>query len=413
MNVIENIREGLRSVQANMLRSVITALIVATGITSLVGALTAVDGIEKSVTESLTSLGANSFDIESKSNRGANQQGRTEKSYPRITLRQALQFARGFTNRGSVSLSATLTMIAEISRSSKKTNPNVTVMGANTDYALIKALDFAHGRNLSEMEFESGAQVAILGYKIWRTLYAEKEEIVGSEVTILGARFRVIGALAEKGGFGDPSFNFDNMIIIPLKKANQMAGGRSLWYRITVAVPDPTQVDEAMGEATALMRRIRGDQPGREDSFNIDNNISLLESTAKIAGYIRIAGFGLGFVTLLGSAIALMNIMLVSVTERTREIGIRKALGATPRRIRQQFVIEAIVVCLLGGALGIVLGILAGNAGAKIMGMKSYIIPWVWIFFGLAVCVLVGLVSGYYPAHKASRLDPIESLRFE
>ncbi len=413
MNLMENIREGLRSVQANMLRSVITSLIVATGITSLVGALTAVDGIEKSVTESLTSLGANSFDIESKTNRGASREGRTEKSYPRISMREALQFARDFSHKGSVSLSATLTMIAEISRNSKKTNPNVTVTGANTDYALIKGLDFKEGRNMSELEFESGAQVAILGYKIWKTLYEENEKIEGSEVTVLGARFRVIGALAEKGGFGDPSFNFDNMIIIPLKKANQMAGGRSLWYRITVAVSDAATVDEAMGEATALMRRIRGDRPGREDSFNIDNNVSLLESTAKIAGYIRIAGFGLGFVTLLGSSIALMNIMLVSVTERTREIGIRKALGATPLRIRQQFVIEAIVVCLLGGVLGIVLGILAGNAGAKFMGMQSYIIPWFWIFFGIVVCVVVGLISGYYPAYKASRLDPIESLRFE
>jgi putative ABC transport system permease protein len=223
----------------------------------------------------------------------------------------------------------------------------------------------------------------------------------------------VIGTLAEKGGFGDPSFNFDNMIIIPIKKANQMAKGRSLWYRITVAIPDATQVDFAMGEATSLMRRIRGDQPGREDSFIVDNNITLLERTSQIAGYIRTAGFGLGFVTLLGSAIALMNIMLVSVTERTREIGVRKALGATPLRIRQQFVIEAIVVCLLGGLLGILLGILAGNAGAKFMGMKNYIIPWFWIFFGLFVCVVVGLLSGYYPAHKASKLDPIESLRFE
>jgi putative ABC transport system permease protein len=132
-----------------------------------------------------------------------------------------------------------------------------------------------------------------------------------------------------------------------------------------------------------------------------------------MAGYVRTAGFLIGFVTLLGSSIALMNIMLVSVTERTREIGVRKALGATPLRIRQQFVTEAIVVCLLGGALGILLGILIGNLGARFLGMDSYIVPWVWIFFGLFVCVFVGLLSGYYPAHKASKLDPIESLRFE
>jgi putative ABC transport system permease protein len=413
MNMMENVREGLRSVQANMLRSVITAMIVAIGITALVGALTAVDGIEESVTESLSSLGANSFDIESRTNRGSSQQGMMEKSYPRIKMHEALQFVEGFEYPASVSVSANLTQIAEISRNSKKTNPNVQVLGANADFAVIKALEFVQGRNLSDLEFSYGSQVAILGHKVRQTLYGENENVVGSEITILGARFRVIGAIAEKGGFGDPGSNFDNMIIIPLRKANQMAKGRSLWYRITVAITDPTQVDFAMGEATALMRKIRGDRPGKDDSFLVDNNLTLLQRTAEIAGYIRGAGFGLGFVTLLGSAIALMNIMLVSVTERTREIGVRKALGATPLRIRQQFVIEAIVVCGLGGLLGILLGILAGNAGARFMGMDNYIIPWFWIFFGLFVCIMVGLLSGYYPAHKASKLDPIESLRFE
>jgi putative ABC transport system permease protein len=192
-----------------------------------------------------------------------------------------------------------------------------------------------------------------------------------------------------------------------------MAKGRSLWYRLTVGIDDINNVDNAMGEATGLMRRIRQDRIGNENSFELERSVSLAERTAQMAGYVRTAGFLIGFVTLLGSSIALMNIMLVSVTERTREIGVRKALGATPLRIRQQFVTEAIVVCLLGGALGILLGILIGNLGARFLGMDSYIVPWVWIFFGLFVCVFVGLLSGYYPAHKASKLDPIESLRFE
>jgi putative ABC transport system permease protein len=198
----------------------------------------------------------------------------------------------------------------------------------------------------------------------------------------------VIGVIEEKGQSLEG--NFDNMVLVPIRVANQMAKGRSLWYRLTVGIDDINNVDNAMGEATGLMRRIRQDRIGNENSFELERSVSLAERTAQMAGYVRTAGFLIGFVTLLGSSIALMNIMLVSVTERTREIGVRKALGATPLRIRQQFVTEAIVVCLLGGALGILLGILIGNLG-----------------------VFVGLLSGYYPAHKASKLDPIESLRFE
>jgi putative ABC transport system permease protein len=167
-----------------------------------------------------------------------------------------------------------------------------------------------------------------------------------------------------------------------------------------------------MGEATGLLRRIRGDDPGQPDSFELEKSEALNELNS-LMGIAKGVGFGIGIVTLLGASIALMNIMLVSVTERTREIGVRKALGATPSRIKQQFVIEAIVVCLIGGAVGVILGILVGNIFSRILGNDSFVLPWLWIVIGFSVCVLVGLVSGYYPARKASRLDPIESLRFE
>jgi putative ABC transport system permease protein len=171
-------------------------------------------------------------------------------------------------------------------------------------------------------------------------------------------------------------------------------------------------MEYAMGEATGLMRRIRGDDPGRPNSFELERSETLAELDSLI-GKAQLVGFCIGIVTLLGASIALMNIMLVSVTERTREIGVRKALGATPLKIKQQFVIEAIVVCLLGGILGVILGILAGNFASTLLGNKSFVVPWGWIIVGFVVCVLVGLISGYYPAHKASKLDPIDSLRFE
>jgi putative ABC transport system permease protein len=190
-----------------------------------------------------------------------------------------------------------------------------------------------------------------------------------------------------------------------------MASGRGLDYNITVAVTDPTKMEMAMGEATGLMRSIRRDQLGQPNSFELDKS-DTLEDLASLMGIITWVGLGIGFITLLGSSIALMNIMLVSVTERTREVGIRKALGATPMKIRQQFIIEAIVVCMLGGFAGILLGVGIGNLAASFMNM-SPVIPWLWMFVGLAVCVAVGLLSGYYPANKAAKLDPIESLRFE
>lgn len=411
MNLIENIKEGLRSVQANLLRSVLTALIVAIGITSLVGILTAIDGIEHSVNESLSSLGVNTFDIRSKTNRYGNRQGVTDKTVAQLKMNEVFRFIDQYKVPSTISLYAEITQIAEVKHLSNKTNPNVFVAGVNDDYMPIKGLEVDKGRNFSKLEIQYGSQVVILGYKIFTTLYKANEDPIGTEITFSGVQFRVIGVLKEKGQLSD--HNYDNMVLIPTIKGNQMAQGRGLYYELTVGIADPTQIDYAMGEATGLMRNIRQDRPGKADSFQLEKSETLAQELESITGALRMGGFGIGFITLLGASIALMNIMLVSVTERTREVGVRKALGATPKRIRQQFVIEAIVVCLLGGIAGIILGILVGNLMSRGMGITSFVLPWLWMFVGLGVCVFVGLISGYYPAQKASKLDPIESLRFE
>lgn len=411
MNLIENIKEGLRSVQANLLRSVLTALIVAIGITSLVGILTAIDGIEYSVNESLSSLGVNTFDIRSKQNRNSNRQGMTEKVFAQLKMSETFRFIEQYNIPSTISLSADITQIAEVKHMSKKTNPNVYVRGVNDDYMTIKGLEIDKGRNFSKLEVQYGSQVAVIGYKVYSTLYGKNEDPVGTEVSFSGMQFRVIGVLKEKGQLADS--NYDNMVFVPIIKGNQMAGGRGLWYELTVGIEDPTQMDYAMGEATGVMRNIRRDRPGQANSFDLEKSETLAQELESITSGLRIGGFGIGFITLLGASIALMNIMLVSVTERTREVGVRKALGATPKRIRQQFVIEAIVVCLLGGIAGVIFGILIGNLLSRAMGITAFVVPWTWMMVGLIVCIVVGLISGYYPAHKASKLDPIESLRFE
>ena len=407
--MLENIREGLRSIKANLLRSILTAVIVTFGITALVGSLTAVDGIGYTLNESLASLGANTFDIASKRNRGSSQQGIKEKVYKSLQLNEVQRFISNYKFTANISLSADLTGIAEVKHGSKKTNPNIRVTGINDDYMFVKSLNFEKGRNFSPLEIQYGTKAVVMGKKVHDAVFDANEEAVGSEISFKGTQFRVIGVLKEKGQLAED--NFDNMVFVPVIVANQMASGRGLDYEVTVAVQDATKLEMAMGDATGLMRSIRRDQIGQANSFELDKS-DTLSNLNNLMDIITWVGLGIGFVTLLGSSIALMNIMLVSVTERTREVGVRKALGATPLKIRQQFIVEAIVVCLLGGIVGVILGVAVGNLGAKAMGM-SFVMPWLWIVVGLIVCMAVGLLSGYYPANKASKLDPIESLRFE
>ncbi len=411
MNLLENFKEGLRSVQANLLRSILTALIVAIGITSLVGILTAIDGIEYSVSESLSSLGVNTFDIYSKRNRNRNQQGIKEEVERPVYLQEMEKFIQKYNIPSAISLSASLSQIAEVKHGSNKTNPNIGVMGVNEEYLAIKGLNIEKGRNFSTLEIQYGSKVVVLGTKVVEAIFDDNEEVINSEVSLKGTRFRVIGILKEKGQLSED--NYDNMAFIPVVVANQLASGRGLDYMLTVGINDASQIEMAMGEATGVMRSIRQDRVGDANSFEMEKSETLAENLESITGALRIGGFGVGFITLLGASIALMNIMMVSVTERTREVGVRKALGATPLRIRQQFVIEAIVVCILGGIAGIIMGIGIGNVISRAIGIDTFVIPWLWMLVGLIICIVVGLLSGYYPAYKASRLDPIESLRFE
>ncbi|PSL21527.1 ABC transporter permease [Dyadobacter jiangsuensis] len=414
MIIRENIEEGLRSIQSNLLRTVLTAMIIAIGITSLVGILTAIDGIQGSVNSSFADLGANTFTVRNRVDDDFRSGGRRSKQYPSVTYRQAKTFADKFktTYQATASLSADIAGAVQVNYRSNKTNPNSNVVGSDEQYLGINGYKISLGRNLDRNDLEKSLNVAVLGQEIARKLF-ERADPLNKEITFMGSRYKVIGVLDKKGSLGGNN-NSDRLILIPLEDGRGLAANRTLTYNITASAPNVSDGDMIVEEARGMMRRIRNDELGKEDSFTIDRADAMVKDFANITGYLRIGGFVIGTVTLLGASIALMNIMLVSVTERTREIGIRKSLGATPRVIRMQFLIEAIVVCILGGIGGLILGIIVGNSITGVISENAtFVVPWLWMAVGIAICVMVGVLSGIYPAIKASRLDPIEALRYE
>ncbi len=411
MNILENIGEGLNSIKGNKLRTILTASVIAIGISSLVGILTAIDAIRGSVEDSFSNLGSKTFTISDKRMRGSNG-GKKSKIFAKIKFEELQKFKNKFEKSEMVSLSSVLSGNAEVKRDSKVTNPNVMIRGTDDNFLAIDGYDLSEGRNFSSNEIQSGSLVAIITSDIKTLLFDDNESPINGKINFLGVSCRVIGTLKSKGSASGGG-NFDRRVIVPLNVARVIASERNLRFQATVAIDEFYEADESIGLATGLMRSIRGDRPIDENSFEIRANQSIAERLDEISIYLKLGGFTIGFITLLGASIGLMNIMLVSVTERTREIGLRKSLGATPNKIRQQFLIEAVVICQMGGFGGIVMGIGIGNLIAQIIGSNSFIIPWVWVFFGVITSMIVGLMSGYIPAHKASRLDPIDSLRFE
>ncbi|WP_192820801.1 ABC transporter permease [Rufibacter sp. LB8] len=411
MNLLENTKEGFRSIKSNLLRTVLTALIISIGIMSLVGILTAIEGIKYSVSSTFSTLGANSFDIEKKWDGGGQRDGRQRKVYPNITEFQARQYKNLMEGKARVSLSTFLAGGTTVKAGNIKTNPNISVLGGDENFLVNENIDLELGRPFSNTEHENGAPVAIIGEDVAKKLFP-KGSPEGKNIQMLGRKFKVIGKIKSTGG-GMGGGGNNQQIIIPLETATQIPTPSKPTYQIKSAILNDNSLPFAMEEAAGIMRKLRQDRLGQEDSFEITRSDSVEQTLNDITGYLKTGGFLVGFITLLGASIGLMNIMMVSVTERTREIGVRKALGATIKQIRLQFLIEAIVICVLGGVAGIFLGVLMGNVISAVIGAGEFFVPWLWMTVGMLICITVGLISGYYPAYKASKLDPIESLRYE
>ncbi len=407
----ENIIIALSTVKSQLLRTILTVLIIAVGIAALVGILTAIDGIKNSINNNFSSVGANTFTIR---NRGVNIHiGRRGKRMPRyriISYEEAFRFRNIFNDKYITSISALATFSATVKYFSNKTNPNVSVFGSDQNYLITSGYEIEKGRNFSEQEILNGSNSVLIGKNLISNLFSNGQNPLDKIISIGNGKYKIIGVLKEKGS--SMGFGGDKNVIIPMNNMRQNFSKPDISYVINILSPSPGELNNVIGEATGLFRIIRKLNLSEESNFEVIKSDNLANMLIENIQYVTLAATLIGFITLLGAAIGLMNIMLVSVTERTREIGIRKAIGANQITIRNQFLIEALVICQLGGLLGIILGILIGNTITLFLG-GDFIIPWLWIFMGISLCFFVGIISGIYPANRAAKLDPIEALRTE
>ena len=403
---------AFQSIRTNMLRAVLTLLIIAFGIMALVGILTAIDAITYSLNDNFSGLGANSFSIERKWGQvKSNKGGRRQKAGEPVSYRQATEFKERYVFPARVSLSFWATNLATVKYGDEKTNPNIGFVGVDENYFDVKGMDIEFGRGFSQSEVEDGQAKVVIGQEIAKKLFKEKPEKALDQIVLVGNnRYRVVGVLLSKGS--SMGSNNDRAVFAPLTSVKALYGTEDTDYEIVVATNNATDMDAAQSEAMGVFRQVRRLRPGEEEDFEVFSSNSLVAILKDNTVTLRLATIAIGLMTLLGAAIGLMNIMLVSVTERTREIGIYKALGATRRSILLQFLTEAVIICQIGGLVGIFLGILMGNIVTPLLG-GSFLIPWGWMFLGFTLCMIVGILSGFYPAMKAARLDPIESLRYE
>ncbi|MBM3873432.1 MAG: ABC transporter permease [Verrucomicrobia bacterium] len=408
MQLTEILKLATGALASNKLRSGLTMLGIAVGVFSVIGVMTVISGLRSNIEQGLNVLGANSFQL--------TRTPPINFSDPRqrFANRRNIDYTMATRLRDLLGDSATVSLQIRrqgrvVTYLDRRTNPNVLLGGTDEHFVTSRNFDVAGGRNLGREDVEFGRPVVVLGADVSNRIFIN-EEPVGKLVRIDGQNYTVIGVLAAKGSsFGQSQ---DNVAIIPITRFLQVYGNAGRSISINVQAPSQELLPAVQDRAIGTMRLVRGLDPEDPNDFEVFSNDSLIEAFNSIAGIVAVGAFVISAIALLASGVGVMNIMLVSVTERTKEIGIRKSIGAKKRNILSQFLIEAVTLSLAGGLAGVGFGIIAGNGVALVLSAEM-IFPWAWALAGLLVCGGIGVTFGMYPAWKAANLDPIEALRYE
>ncbi len=425
MNSRDILSLAFRTVRSNKLRTGLTVSIIAFGIMALIGIITAIKAMNQKFTESFSTMGANAFTVRYKernirfgndnndevklSKKGKRKEKKSSLG-KRITKDEAEYFVQryDFPSLKGISIFGNRNNI--LSHETRKTSPNVLLFGGDENYLQLNGFTLLLGRNLNRQDLLSGRNVCLLGYDVAKKLFKEGvERAVNSVVRVNNIPYRVLGVLESRGSsFG---FSRDNVVISTYNNVDRnFPSGFS--FVIGVMTGDLLKVAEAMGEAEGIFRGVRKLNTTEENNFVIDRSDSIAEKAMNSLRFLTVSATVIGLITLIGAAIGLMNIMLVAVSERTREVGLVKAIGGKRRMVSRQFLVEAIIISVLGALFGIILGVGVGNLFSIVLN-TGFVVPWNWVLYGIIICTLVGLLAGLYPALKAGRLNPIEALRYE
>ncbi len=413
-HIFREIRESLSmamaALKANKLRSVLTLLSMAVGVFSIIAVMTAMGVMINSIENGLSQLGANTFQVQRMPEFGSDDPRERMKLRNRkiIKYEQGLVVKERATLAKAVGIEAWSGGKAIVGPDGRKTNPGVAIVGENVEGFTTNDWTIGDGRLFTADELEHSRRVVILGSVVVKKVFPHSDPI-GQKIRVESEQYEVIGVIAEKGGM--LGGNQDNFIAVPITTFLDVYG-KDRDTHIMVQAADRQNYEDCIEQVRGILRTVRHVEPGADDDFYIFSNDSLIEQFNSFSRYVRLGLFFISAVALIAAGVGIMNIMLVSVTERTREIGIRKAIGARKQNIMTQFILEAVVVSELGGLLGIGAGILGGNVVALLLSVPP-VIPWDWAVLGFVICSLIGIVFGVYPAWKASNLDPIDSLRYE